>query len=84
TLHHPFLILHQPQNTTHPQMKIFLTPLPFRSKILLTPHQTQIHLPKPLKSALKEPIKKLYPLNPISIMKLHQTHLLTHPLVTKI
>ncbi|WP_145459430.1 PhoH family protein, partial [Staphylococcus epidermidis] len=42
TLHHPFLILHQPQNTTHPQIKIFLTPLPFASKILLTAHQTQI------------------------------------------
>ncbi|WP_145361434.1 PhoH family protein, partial [Staphylococcus epidermidis] len=84
TLHDAFLILHQPQNTTHPQIKIFLTPLPFPSKILLTPHQTQIHLPKRLKTAFKEPLKKLTPLTAITIIKMDQTHLLTHPLLTKI
>ena len=40
--------------------------------------------PKGVKSGLKEAIKKLYGVNGISIMKLDQSDVVRHPLVSKI
>ena len=45
------------QNTTHAQMKMFLTRLGFSSKMVVTGDQTQIDLPKGVKSGLKEAVK---------------------------
>ena len=52
-----FVILDEAQNTTHAQMKMFLTRLGFSSKMVVTGDQTQIDLPKGVKSGLKEVIK---------------------------
>ena len=60
TLDDAFVILDEAQNTTHAQMKMFLTRLGFGSKMVVTGDQTQIDLPKGVKSGLKEAIKKLY------------------------
>ena len=49
-----FVILDEAQNTTHAQMKMFLTRLGFSSKMVVTGDQTQIDLPKGVKSGLKE------------------------------
>ena len=84
TLDDAFVILDEAQNTTHAQMKMFLTRLGFGSKMVVTGDQTQIDLPKGVKSGLKEAIKKLYGVNGISIMKLDQSYVVRHPLVSKI
>ena len=52
-----FVILDEAQNTTHAQMKMFLTRLGFGSKMVVTGDQTQIDLPKGVKSGLKEAVK---------------------------
>ena len=84
TLDDAFVILDEAQNTTHAQMKMFLTRLGFGSKMVVTGDQTQIDLPKGVKSGLKEVIKKLYGVNGISIMKLDQSDVVRNPLVIKI
>lgn len=57
TLDDAFVILDEAQNTTHAQMKMFLTRLGFGSKMVVTGDQTQIDLPKGVKSGLKEAVK---------------------------
>ena len=84
TLDDAFVILDEAQNTTHAQMKMFLTRLGYGTKLIVTGDQTQIDLPKGVKSGLKEAIKKLYGVNEISIMKLDQSDVVRHPLVSKI
>lgn len=84
TLDDAFVILDEAQNTTHAQMKMFLTRLGFDSKMVVTGDQTQIDLPKGVKSGLKEAISKLQGVNGIHIMNLDQSDVVRHPLVGKI
>lgn len=84
TLDDAFVILDEAQNTTHAQMKMFLTRLGFGSKMVVTGDQTQIDLPKGVKSGLKEAVKKLSGVSGISIMKMDQRDVVRHPLVSKI
>lgn len=84
TLDDAFVILDEAQNTTHAQMKMFLTRLGFGSKTVVTGDQTQIDLPKGVKSGLKEAVKKLSGVSGISIMKMDQSDVVRHPLVSKI
>lgn len=84
TLDDAFVILDEAQNTTHAQMKMFLTRLGFGSKMVVTGDQTQIDLPKGVKSGLKEAVKKLSGVSDISIMKMDQSDVVRHPLVSKI
>ncbi|WP_415918773.1 PhoH family protein [Staphylococcus epidermidis] len=84
TLDDAFVILDEAQNTTHAQMKMFLTRLGFGSKMVVTGDQTQIDLPKGVKSGLKEVVKKLSGVSGISIMKMDQSDVVRHPLVSKI
>lgn len=84
TLDDAFVILDEAQNTTHAQMKMFLTRLGFGSKMVVTGDQTQIDLPKDVKSGLKEAVKKLSGVSGISIMKMDQSDVFRHPLVSKI
>lgn len=84
TLDDAFVILDEAQNTTHAQMKMFLTRLGFGSKMVVTGDQTQIDLPKSVKSGLKEAIKNLRGVKGINIMELDQSDVVRHPLVSKI
>ena len=84
TLDDAFVILDEAQNTTHAQMKMFLTRLGFGSKMVVTGDQTQIDLPKGVKSGLKEAVKKLSGVSGISIMKMDQSDVVRHPLVSEI
>ena len=84
TLDDAFVILDEAQNTTHAQMKMFLTRLGFGSKMVVTGEQTQIDLPKGVKSGLKEAIKNLRGVKGINIMELDQSDVVRHPLVSKI
>ena len=52
TLNEAFIIMDEAQNTTHEQMKMFLTRLGNESKAVITGDLTQIDLPNPNRSGL--------------------------------
>lgn len=84
TLDDSFIILDEAQNTTCEQMKMFLTRLGFRSKIVITGDITQIDLPDGKQSGLKQAMKVLENVEDISIQKLSAKDVVRHALVQKI
>ena len=84
TLDDAFVILDEAQNTTHAQMKMFLTRLGFGSKMVITGDRTQIDLPKGAKSGLIDAEKILLGVNGISFVFLDQSDVVRHPLVGRI
>jgi phosphate starvation-inducible protein PhoH and related proteins len=84
TLDDAFVILDEAQNTTHAQMKMFLTRLGFGSKMVITGDQTQIDLPKGAKSGLIAAEKILLGVKGISFVFLEQSDVVRHPLVGRI
>lgn len=84
TLDDAFVILDEAQNTTHAQMKMFLTRLGFGSKMVITGDQTQIDLPKGAKSGLIKAEEILRNIKGLSFVFLEQTDVVRHPLVGKI
>lgn len=84
TLDDSFIILDEAQNTTCEQMKMFLTRLGFRSKIVITGDVTQIDLPDGKQSGLKQAMKVLENVNDISIQKLSAKDVVRHALVQEI
>ncbi|MED3624816.1 PhoH family protein [Neobacillus thermocopriae] len=84
TLDDAFVILDEAQNTTHAQMKMFLTRLGFGSKMVITGDHTQIDLPKGVKSGLVEAEEILKNVNGISFVYLEQSDVVRHPLVGRI
>jgi phosphate starvation-inducible PhoH-like protein len=59
TLNDAFIILDEGQNTTHEQMKMFLTRTGFQSKVVVTGDITQIDLPRGQRSGLVEALQIL-------------------------
>jgi phosphate starvation-inducible protein PhoH and related proteins len=84
TLDDAFVILDEAQNTTHAQMKMFLTRLGFGSKMVITGDKTQIDLPKGAKSGLIVAAEVLNEVRGISFIYLEQSDVVRHPLVGKI
>jgi len=84
TLDDSFIILDEAQNTTCEQMKMFLTRLGFRSKIVITGDITQIDLPEGKQSGLKQAMKVLENIDDIAIRKLSAKDVVRHALVQKI
>ncbi|AGK54964.1 PhoH family protein [Bacillus sp. 1NLA3E] len=84
TLDDAFAILDEAQNTTHAQMKMFLTRLGFGSKMVITGDRTQIDLPKGVKSGLIEAENILKDVKGVSIVYLEASDVVRHPLVAKI
>lgn len=84
TLEDAFVILDEAQNTTHAQMKMFLTRLGFGSKMVVTGDKTQIDLPRGAKSGLVEAEARLSGINGISILTFEAADVVRHPLVGKI
>ncbi|WP_223591323.1 PhoH family protein [Neobacillus bataviensis] len=84
TLDDAFVILDEAQNTTHAQMKMFLTRLGFGSKMVITGDQTQIDLPKGAKSGLIMAEEILLNVKGLSFVFLEQSDVVRHPLVAKI
>ncbi|MBT2734296.1 PhoH family protein [Bacillus sp. ISL-7] len=84
TLDDAFVILDEAQNTTHAQMKMFLTRLGFGSKMVITGDQTQIDLPKGAKSGLIAAEGILKNVKGISFVFLETTDVVRHPLVGRI
>lgn len=84
TLEEAFVILDEAQNTTPEQMKMFLTRLGFGSKMIITGDDTQIDLPRGIKSGLDIAIHRLKDLDEISFVHFDRTDVVRHPLVQKI
>ena len=84
TLDDSFIILDEAQNTTVEQMKMFLTRMGFRSKIVVTGDITQIDLPSDKKSGLKDAISILQGIDDIKICNLTHKDVVRHQLVQKI
>ncbi|MDR7000423.1 PhoH family protein [Neobacillus niacini] len=84
TLEDAFVILDEAQNTTHAQMKMFLTRLGFGSKMVITGDQTQVDLPKGVKSGLIVAEEILLNVKGISFIFLEQSDVVRHPLVGRI
>lgn len=84
TLDDSFIILDEAQNTTPEQMKMFLTRLGFRSKMVITGDITQIDLPDGKKSGLKKVLNILKGIDDISICRFSQKDVVRHKLVQDI
>ncbi|MBQ2780951.1 MAG: PhoH family protein [Clostridia bacterium] len=84
TLDDSFVILDEAQNTTPEQMKMFLTRLGFRSKMVVTGDITQIDLPDRTKSGLKEVVKILKNVEDVSICTFTNKDVVRNPLVQRI
>ena len=84
TLEDAYIILDEAQNTTKQQMKMFLTRLGFNSKMVVTGDETQIDLPKPVKSGLKHAKEILHGVKGIEFVQFETVDVVRHTLVQKI
>jgi phosphate starvation-inducible protein PhoH and related proteins len=84
TLNSSFVILDEAQNTTHEQMKMFLTRLGFDSKAVITGDVTQIDLPSPRDSGLVKVQTILADVTGISFIHLSESDVVRHDLVQRI
>jgi len=84
TLNDSFIILDEAQNTTGMQMKMFLTRMGWRSKVVVTGDITQIDLPPNVFSGLIEIQHLLKNIDGIEFIYLNEKDVVRHHLVQKI
>lgn len=84
TLDHAFVILDEAQNTTHAQMKMFLTRMGKNAKFMITGDPGQIDLPRRVISGLKEALLVLKDVNGVGMIYLDDKDVIRHRLVKKI
>ena len=84
TLDNAFVILDEAQNTTHSQMKMFLTRMGKNAKFMVTGDPGQIDLPRRVISGLKEALLILKEIDGIGIVKLDHKDVIRHSLVKKV
>ncbi len=84
TLDNAFVILDEAQNTTHSQMKMFLTRMGKNAKFIITGDPGQVDLPRRTISGLKEAILVLKDVEGIGIIYLDDKDIVRHRLVKKI
>ena len=84
TLNHAFVILDEAQNTTHEQMKMFLTRMGFGSKCVVTGDVSQIDLPRGTRSGLVEAERVLRRVRGIAMTRFTSADVVRHPLVARI
>ncbi|MBC6421492.1 MAG: PhoH family protein [Hormoscilla sp. SP5CHS1] len=84
SLNNSFIIVDEAQNTTPAQMKMVLTRLGFRSKMVVTGDITQTDLPGNQMSGLGLAQKILQNVEGITFCKLTQADVVRHPLVQRI
>lgn len=84
TLDSSFVILDEAQNTTHEQMKMFLTRIGFGSKAIITGDKTQIDLPRGKKSGIKSAEYILRDVEGIAFQDFSSIDVVRHPLVQRI
>ena len=84
TLDNAFVILDEAQNTTHAQMKMFLTRLGRNAKFMITGDPGQVDLPRKVSSGLKEAMLILQNVKGIAFLHLDDKDVVRHPLVRSI
>ena len=84
TLDNAFVILDEGQNTTHAQMKMFLTRMGPNAKFMVTGDPGQIDLPRRVISGLKEALLVLKETPGIGIVYLDDKDVIRHRLVKKV
>ena len=81
TLDNAFVILDEAQNTTHAQMKMFLTRMGRNAKFMITGDPGQIDLPRRVTSGLKEALVILKNVKGVGSIYLDDKDVVRHPLV---
>ena len=84
TLDNAFVILDEAQNTTHAQMKMFLTRMGRNAKFMITGDPGQIDLPRKVSSGLKEAMLILQNVQGIAFLHLDDKDVVRHSLVRSI
>ena len=84
TLDNAFVILDEAQNTTHAQMKMFLTRMGKNAKFMITGDPGQIDLPRRVISGLKEALLVLNSVKGVGIIHLDDKDVVRHRLVKKV
>ena len=84
TLNNAFIIVDEAQNTTPAQMKMVLTRLGFRSRMVVTGDMTQTDLPVNQQSGLAVALKILQNVESVAVCEFSQKDVVRHPLVQRI
>jgi phosphate starvation-inducible PhoH-like protein len=84
TLNDATIILDEAQNTTTAQMKMFLTRMGMRSKMIVTGDITQVDLPEGTKSGLVDAWEKLSGIDGIEFHEMTRRDIVRHRLVQEI
>ncbi|MCT4698067.1 PhoH family protein [Tenacibaculum haliotis] len=84
TLDNAFVILDEAQNTTHNQMKMFLTRMGKHAKFIITGDPGQIDLPRKQVSGLKQALLALKDIGGIAQVYLDDKDVVRHRLIKKI
>jgi phosphate starvation-inducible PhoH-like protein len=84
TLNRAFVILDEAQNTTVPQMLMFLTRLGEGSHMVVTGDPSQVDLPGNVTSGLADAVRKLDGVDGIGMVRLLAEDVVRHPVVSRI
>lgn len=84
TFSNSYVILDEAQNTTPTQMKMFLTRMGERSRMVITGDLSQTDLPKDVKSGLGDAIRKVEGIEGIGTVRFSDADVVRHPLAQRI
>jgi len=84
TLDNAFVILDEGQNTTHAQMKMFLTRMGKHAKFIITGDPGQVDLPRRVTSGLKEALLILKDIDGVGMVYLDDKDVIRHRLVKEV
>jgi phosphate starvation-inducible protein PhoH and related proteins len=84
TLNRSFVILDEAQNTTVPQMLMFLTRLGESSRMVVTGDPSQVDLPDNIASGLADAVRKLTGVPGVGVATLGSKDVVRHPVVSRI
>jgi phosphate starvation-inducible protein PhoH and related proteins len=84
TLADAFIILDEAQNTTIPQMKMFLTRFGMNSRMVVCGDPKQVDLPLPASSGLADAVERLEGVEGMSVVRFSASDVVRHPIVGRI
>lgn len=84
TLADAFIILDEAQNTTIPQMKMFLTRFGINSRMVICGDPKQVDLPAPATSGLADAVARLEGIEGINVSRFTAADVVRHPIVGRI
>nr|WP_244858147.1 PhoH family protein [Sphingopyxis granuli] len=84
TLADAFIILDEAQNTTIPQMKMFLTRFGMNSRMVVCGDPKQVDLPAPATSGLADAVARLEGIEGINVSRFTAADVVRHPIVGRI